>query len=126
MSHDIIAWVTTGVIAAATLLAVAIVVLLVLRRPVSRWLALGDGVLCVSALGLHFAAQVDGEIGAAFAIAIPFVAMGAISGVVMAWRGMRQGERPRTLLTVAHAANLLLGLILVIEGVLNVWGPNSP
>ncbi len=121
MKHEIIAYAAIGIITAATLAAAIIAVLLIRHRSVPRWLALGDGVLCVTGLCLHLAAQVDDDIGNAFVIAVPFLVVGAVSGVVLAWRRVR-GERPKTTLTVAHAANLLLALILVLEGVWDVWG----
>jgi hypothetical protein len=125
VTHQTIAYAATGMIAAATLVAIIIAGILLAHRTVPRVLAIADGLLCVVAVGLHFAAQYDENIGAGFAIAIPFLVMGAVAGVVLAWRRV-SGERPKTSLTVAHAASLLIGLFLVIEGVLHVWPRGVP
>jgi hypothetical protein len=80
----------------------------------------------VAAVALHFGAQIGETLDEnAFMLAVPFVVLGSVSGVVLAWRRVKRGERPKTGPTVAHAASLLLGLVLMLEGVFNVWGPTT-
>lgn len=114
MSQAILAYLATAFLTGATLVAAIISGLLIAKRGVPRWLALSDGVLCAAGLGLHMAAQLGEEIDHSWMTAVPFITIGAVAGVVLAWRRLR-GERPRTTLTVAHAGALLIGLILAIE-----------
>lgn len=65
---------------------------------------------------LHIVSQVTEQIDDDFVIAIPFVGLGVISGVVLLFRVLFH-HRPARRLSLAHAAMLVIGLALVVQGV---------
>lgn len=105
----------TACICMAAILAAAIAIILYLERPLPRSLVIADVVFGVSGLALHVVAQVGERIDGDFLLAIPFIALGVGSGIVLLVRTLRH-HRPVRGLVVGHAAMLIIGLALVVQG----------
>ncbi len=110
-----VAAIATACIGMAAILAAAISVLLYAERPVPRSLPIADALFGVTGLVLHIVAQVGEQIDDDFVIAIPFLTIGVVSGVVMLVR-VFQHHRPVRGLSLAHAAILVVALALVLQG----------
>lgn len=105
----------TACIGMAAILAAAISALLYAERPLPRSLPIADALFGVAGLILHFVAQISAQIDNGFVIAIPFITIGVVSGVVLVVRVLTH-HRPVRLLSLAHAATLVIGLALVVQG----------
>lgn len=105
----------TACICMAAILAAVVAIILYMERPLPRSLVFADVLFGVAGLVLHVIAQVGERIDGDFLLAVPFVGLGVVSGVVLLVRTLRH-HRPVRGLVVGHAAMLIIGLALVAQG----------